>query len=106
MTFTERSYVNVITLRFISSEILLQTACHTIELMKTKDPRGRRYHPLFIQWCLNIMMVSPSAYNILRESDVLILPSKRTLLDHTHFFARRSGFQSEAFQYLYEDIKV
>ena len=55
---------------------------------------------------LNLMLSSPKAYNIIRESGVIVLPSKRTLKDYTHWFRSDIGFQNEAFQQLQEDYKV
>ena len=74
--------------------------------MKAKSLNGRRYHPIFIRWCLNIMLVSPLAYNIIRESGVITLPSKRTLLDYSHWHTSKTGFQNEVFEQLFKDNKV
>jgi hypothetical protein len=79
---------------------------HQVKLMNTVNPNGRRYHPLFIRWCLNLMTVSPLAYNILKESNVFVMPSKRTLLDYTHWYSQKCGFQSEALEQLYQDLNV
>ena len=40
---------------------------------------GVRYHPMIIRFCLSIASKSASAYNELRSSNVLTLPSLRTL---------------------------
>ena len=52
------------------------------------------------------MMVSPLSYDIVRNSGIMILPSRRTLLDYTHWMESKSGFQVEVFQQLMSDIKV
>ena len=52
------------------------------------------------------MLISPAAYNVTRESNVLILPSKRTLLDYSNWHNSQSGFQMEVLQELYKSMKV
>lgn len=52
------------------------------------------------------MLASPKAYNIIRESGVVSLPSQRTLKDYTHWFKPEIGYQTETFTQLYEDYKV
>ena len=42
---------------------------------------GVHYHPMIIRFCLSIASKSASAYNELRSSNVLTLPSLRTLRD-------------------------
>lgn len=42
----------------------------------------------------------------MRESDLLVLPSQRTLKDYTHWFTPQIGFQNETFVELNEDYKV
>ena len=38
------------------------------EALKQKDSRGRRWHSMMINWCLNLKMMSSSAYHALRSS--------------------------------------
>jgi hypothetical protein len=52
------------------------------------------------------MLASPLAYNIIRESGFLILPSKRTLIDYGHWYNPKSGYQVESFQQLMDDAKT
>ena len=54
-----------------------------VSAAKVEGKQGIRWHPLFIRWCLNIMLSSPKTYNIIRESGVIHLPSTRTLKDYT-----------------------
>jgi hypothetical protein len=77
-----------------------------ISAMNTNGKQGVRWHPLFIRWCLNIMLSSPKTYNIMRETDMLILPSQRTLRDYSQWFKPKTGYQNEVFIQLYEDYKV
>ena len=74
--------------------------------MKANGRNGVRWHPLFIRWCLNIMLSSPKTYDIMRETDLLILPSQRTLKDYCNWFKPKIGFQNEVFIQLSEDYKV
>lgn len=74
--------------------------------MKVKGNTGRRWHPLFIRWCLNIALASPKTYEIIQDSGFITLPSKRTLRDYTHWFKSKPGFQVEVDRFLREEAKV
>ena len=60
----------------------------------TRDKRGMRWHPAMIKWCLYLRHQSSKAYNTLRESGCLHLPSQRTLRDYSHCFKSHSGFSA------------
>ena len=53
--------------------------------MKVKDRRQIRWHPMFIKWCLSLKSISSASYRMLRSSNVIILPSDRTLRDHAFY---------------------
>ena len=67
---------------------------------------GVRWHPLFIRWCLNIMLTSGKSYDILRESGFICLPSRRTLRDYTHWIKLKPGFDSSVVDYLITEAKI
>ena len=71
-----------------------------------KGPRQIRWHPMLIKWCLNLKLLSSSAYHALRTSGFLTLPSERTLTDYVHYFASRPGFQNEVHQQLIEEVNL
>ena len=52
-----------------------------LKAASAKDPRQVRWHPVLIKWCLNLKLLSGSAYHALRTSGFLRLPSERTLRD-------------------------
>ena len=54
------------------------------ECASRADKRGMRWHPLMIKWCLYICHLSSKAYNTLRDSKCIQLPSHRTLQDYSH----------------------
>ena len=60
-----------------------------------RDPRGMRWHPLMVKWCLYLRHLSGSAYETLRTSGVLKLPSQRSLRDYTHYLNTTIGFSAE-----------
>jgi len=60
-----------------------------------KKAQGMRWHPLMIRWCLYLRHQSGSAYETLRDSGVIVLPSQRTLRDYTHHISARIGFSHE-----------
>ena len=72
----------------------------------TKDPRGMRWHPLMIRFCLYIQYQSSGAYETLRQSGILKLPSQRTLRDYTHHIEASAGFSPEADSMLMKAAQV
>ena len=51
-----------------------------------------RYHPMIIRFALSLAMKSGSAYDELRKSGILILPSRRTLSDYKNAITPLTGF--------------
>ena len=47
----------------------------------SRSSTGVRYHPMIIRFCLSLAAKSPSTYEELRNSGVLVLPSQRRLKD-------------------------
>ena len=70
----------------------------------TKDSSHRRWHPMLIRWCLNLKMLSSSAYDSLRR--VLTLPCGRTLQDYTHFIEAGIGVQPDVTRQLMSEVKI
>ena len=56
-----------------------------------KGMRGMKWHPLMIRLALQVRMVSASAYNVLRNSGFVKLPSERYLFDYSHVFEAKPG---------------
>ena len=69
-----------------------------------KDSRQMRWHPVMIRWCLNLKLLSTSAYHSLRTSGFMKLPSERTL--RLYFFQSKVGFQAETDKMLIEEAKL
>ena len=61
---------------------------------------GVRYHPMLIRYCLSLAAKSPSCYEELRDSNILILPSQRTLRDYKNFIRPKRGFQDHVVEEL------
>ena len=64
------------------------------KVMESPDKRGRRWHPLVIRWCFHLHATSPKAYEILKDSGILVLPDSRTLRDYSKCFKSHIGFES------------
>jgi hypothetical protein len=64
------------------------------------SPSGVRYHPMLIRFCLSLASKSPSAYEELRNSKVLVLPSQRRLKDYSNCIRPQRGFQEEVVEEL------
>lgn len=61
---------------------------------------GVRYHPMIIRFCLSLAAKSPSCYEELRNSKVLVLPSQRRLKDYRNAIRPQRGFQEEVVEEL------
>ena len=57
-----------------------------------KKTCGMRWHPLMLKWCLYLHYKSSGAYQMLRESGCLKLPSQRTLREYRHIGTASQGF--------------
>ena len=49
-----------------------------------RSSKGVRWHPLFIKWCIYLRHQSSKAYECMRDSGCIYLPSQRTLRDYTN----------------------
>ena len=52
------------------------------------------------------MLTSGKAYNIIRESGFIQLPSKRTLRDYTHWHKNKPGFDAVVVNHLRKEAQV
>ena len=62
---------------------------------RVKKVSSMKWHPLMIKWCLYLRYKSSGAYEALKESGCLKLPSQRTLRDYTHVIKAANGFTLE-----------
>lgn len=65
-----------------------------------------RWHPLMLRWCLYIRYRSSGAYEAIRKSGVLKLPSQRTLRDYTHHTEANPGFSAKVDSMLMKAAEV
>ena len=56
---------------------------------------GARFHPMIIRFYLSLALKSSPTYEELRNSNILRLPSMRTLRDYRNFIKTKVGFQEE-----------
>ncbi len=73
---------------------------------KGKDKNGNRWHPLMIRWCLYLRHCSSKAYEVIRESGCIALPSQRTLRDYSNAVKAGAGFSSELDEQLLQASKL
>ena len=59
---------------------------------QVKSSNSMRWDPLMIRWCLYMRHLSGSAYELLCQSGVIVLPSQRTLRDYTYYTKATVGF--------------
>ena len=50
---------------------------------------------IFNRWCIYLCHLSGGAYDMIRDSGVVSLPSQRTLRDYTYYTKACAGFSSE-----------
>ena len=77
-----------------------------VDAASRDDIRGMRWHPTMIKWCIYLWHLSQSAYETLRQSHCLQLPSQRTLRDYTHHIKPSSGYSTEVDDQLYHAAKL
>ena len=65
-----------------------------------KDARQMQWDPIMVRWCLYLRHLSCSAYEMLRETGTITLPSQRTLRDYTYHTKATVGFSHEVDQQL------
>ncbi len=71
-----------------------------------KNAKSMKWDPLMIRWCLYLRHLSSSAYQMLRESGVIYLPSQRTLRDYTYHIQSSIGFSDEVDKYLMDIANI
>ena len=76
-----------------------------LKAASVKDPKGMRWHPAVIRWCLYLHHKSSGCYSTLRNSGVLTLPSDRTLRDYKHSSPSKIGFSAELHAELLEAVQ-
>ena len=69
-------------------------------LSSCKTSKGYRFHPMVIRFCLSLAIRSPSCYEELRNSGVLILPSQRVLKDYRNYIKPQCGFNPKVIEEL------
>lgn len=77
-----------------------------LQNVRVKNAKQFRWHPMIIKWCLHLKMVSSAAYNAMRTSGFITLPSERTLRDYTHLVKGRTGIQPEVNTQLIKESNV
>lgn len=70
-----------------------QAQCKALSLSKMTS---MKWDPVIIKWCLYLRHLSGGrAYEMLRESGVVKLPSQRTLRDYTYYTETKCGFSDD-----------
>ena len=77
-----------------------------MQAASVKDSKQMRRDPVMVRWCLYLRHLSSSAYEMLRETGTISLPSQRTLQDYTYHIKATVGFSDEVDKQLGIDAKV
>ena len=75
-----------------------------LKAASVKDARLIRWHPVMVKWCLNLKLLSSSAYHAMRRSGFIKLPTERTLRDYVHYTSNKCGFQDTVHQQLLQEV--
>ena len=76
------------------------------EAASQKQRSQIRWHPMLIRWCLHLIFISSSAYDALRSSGIIILPSERTLRDYSNWMPAKPGFTPDVDRQLMKEAKI
>ena len=76
------------------------------KMLELKNAKSMRWHPLMVKWCLYLHHLSSKAYETLRSSGFIRLPSQRTLRDHTYYAKASTGFSAEVAKQLYQVANI
>ena len=75
--------------------------------LSVKKLSAMQWDPVIIRWCLYLRHLAGSgAYEMLRESGAIKLPSQRTLRDYTYYTKTKSGFGDDVDQQLMEAAQI
>ena len=77
-----------------------------MQAASVKDSKQMRWDPVMVRWCLYLRHLSCSAYEMLRETGTISLPSQRTLQVYTYHIKATVGFSDEVDKQLGIDAKV
>ena len=70
------------------------------------NAKHMKWHPMMIKWCLYLRHLSGSAYDLLRGSGSLKLPSQRTLRDYTYTSTTTIGFSADIDTQLMQAVNI
>ena len=71
-----------------------------------KSSTGLRWNPAMIRWCIFLQQKSSAAYDLIRKSNCIRLPSQRTLRRYTQFYNASTGFSCELDEQMMRDSKI
>ena len=67
---------------------------------------GMCWHPLMIKWCLYLRHQSSKAYESLRDSGCVRLPSQRTLRDYSNCLKASTRFSADVDKKMFEAAQL
>lgn len=62
-----------------------------VKASQLKNSCGMRWHPTMIRFALSLHLTSPAAYELVRQTGMVALPSGTTLFDYTHVKPAEEG---------------
>ncbi|XP_052126598.1 uncharacterized protein LOC127750083 [Frankliniella occidentalis] len=76
-----------------------------VKASQVKSASGMRWHPTMIRLALSLNITSPAAYEMLRNTGMVKLPSSRTLFDYSHARPAEEGIDKAVLEKLAETVE-
>ena len=76
-----------------------------IDALNATSPKGRRWDPQVISWCLSIWNRSPANYNNIKDNDFLILPSTSLLKSIKNRVHQTAGINQDHLQWMFQSAE-
>lgn len=73
---------------------------------KLHNSKSMKWEPAMIRWCLYLRHLSGTAYETLRSSGILKLPSQRTLRDYTYYTRASQGYSADVDKQLMDAANI
>ncbi|XP_034245499.1 uncharacterized protein LOC117647711 [Thrips palmi] len=76
-----------------------------IKASQVKNACGMRWHPTMIRFALSIHLTSPAAYEMMRQTGMIKLPSSSTLFEYSHVKPAEEGIDKEALHSIAQKVQ-
>ncbi|KAK3915658.1 Transposable element P transposase [Frankliniella fusca] len=75
-----------------------------VKASQVKNACGMRWHPTMIRFALSVHLTSPAAYEMMRQTGMIKLPSSSTLFEYSHVKPAEEGIDGVALKFIAEKV--